>query len=146
MKERRSSEQHDIPINYRKGNSLLGKVVLLTSSNSSTLPLLVEQLADKGAKIALICRELPASVIERIKGVRERIDGRLLIIQDVPAGAQEAAQLVDTISDQLGDLDIFIDLSVQPEQPAAASEPEGGASTQKTPHWPLMRAVLKELA
>ncbi len=129
---------------------LAGKVVLLVGNDTAVLQTMILQLAQKGADIALICRQLSTETMRLIGEKVEALGQRFLFIkakeltQDHAHKVVHADQLIQTVVAQLGHLDVFIDLSAQ-KQSTEANETRA-TSDQPLPSWPLRQAVFKELA
>ncbi|MEZ4592342.1 MAG: hypothetical protein R3D55_14540 [Chloroflexota bacterium] len=135
---------------YRKRNQLIGKVVLLIGNDTAVLQTLITQLAQKGADVALFCRQLPAKQARSIQAQVESFGQRFLLLTEnrlhplPPDRVNPVEWIVQTVVSALGRLDIFIDLSAQQERAAApASQPQPGAVQ---PSWQIRQAILAELA
>jgi enoyl-[acyl-carrier-protein] reductase (NADH) len=144
--------------NYEKRNrrtahpqSLRGKVVFLIGNDTSVMQNLVTQLAQKGADIALVCWQMPLETIRKIKESVQEAGRHFLWIEQSDTTQKPFAlvQLVETITMELGHLDIFIDLSAQKSEPTALTNGTVHLSTPTTPrqpNWLLAQAVLEEMA
>lgn len=122
-------------------NHLLGKVVLLMGNDTAVLQTLITQLAQKGADIALVCRQLPAETVRRVQASVESFGQRFLFIEEVKRQPISANHLVQTVVTGLGNLDVFIDLSAPKRAPTMHKNMIG----RRRPDWQLAQAVLKEI-
>jgi len=123
-------------------NHLLGKVVLLVGNDTAVLQTLITQLARKGADIALVCRKLPRETVRRVRQSVESLGQRFLFIEESTSHPIPPNHLIQTVVTNLGNLDIFIDLSAQKK----TVKKNGNGASQRKPNWHYAQAVLKELA
>lgn len=128
----------------RRSNHLVGKVVLLIGNDTAVLHTLVRRLAQKGADIALVCRELSSEAIRRVQEIVESLGQRFLLVDETNYQTFSADRLIHTVTSTLGHLDVFIDLSADL---SALQETENGqARIEFQPVWLLRQPVLEELA
>jgi hypothetical protein len=131
------------PIKNRR-NYLLDKVVLLIGNDTPVLQNLIIQLAQKGADIALICQKLPTDTLNRIRDSMESMGRRFLLIEKSKRQPISPEWLIETVSSQLGHLDIFIDLSAYKQ--TSSSVPDEPKDNWFQLHWPLTQAAIQEIA
>lgn len=125
-----------------KRNHLFGKVVLLIGNDTAVLHTLIKQLAQKGADIALVCRDLPRETVRRAQETVESLGRRFLFIEGTKKQPDFASDLVDTVVSDLGNLDVFIDLSAKATNTPAKS----GLPERRKSDWHFAQTVIKELA
>ncbi|MFZ1398072.1 MAG: hypothetical protein WAS33_14305 [Candidatus Promineifilaceae bacterium] len=131
-------------------NQLIGKVVLVIGNDTAVLQTLIIQLAQKGADIALFCRQLSAEAVRRIQAQVESLGQRFLLLTEkalLPAPdayANPVKSLVDAVVSTLGQLDIFIDLSAQKGPPNLHNRQPEPKTVQ--PSWQMRQAIFAELA
>jgi NAD(P)-dependent dehydrogenase (short-subunit alcohol dehydrogenase family) len=94
-----------------RSNQLGEKVVLLIGQDTDALRSLITQLAEKGAHIALIGHNFSASNSRHLQDLVESAGRRFLFIDDSLKETGNAQEVVSEIIQQLGRLDILIDLS-----------------------------------
>jgi hypothetical protein len=127
---------------------LLGKVVLLIGCDTAEVQNLITQLAQKGADIAIVCWQMPGETVRKIRANVQATGRHFLLLE--PTGAEPKAsmisQLMETIINELGHLDIFIDLSAQKSEPAADSNGQAPQPFSSSVNWLLRGAVLEEIA
>lgn len=95
------------------GRPLMGTVILLIGNDTAVLHTLVTQLAQKGADIALVCRDFPREAARRLKQSVETVGQRFLLINEATYKRISASHLIQLVTSRLGHLDAFIDLSAQ---------------------------------
>lgn len=126
---------------------LLGKVVFLVGNDSQALHTLVNQLAQKGADIALLCWQISWETARTIKENVRGFGREILLIGAEDQNASSSKQLIQAITTELGRLDIFIDLSAR-----KSNELKSKAKSENTqqpdwsqPNWQLIGVVLEEM-
>ena len=112
----------------------------MIGNDSADLHTLIKQLAQKGADIALVCRHLSRETINRVNDIVESLGRRFLFIEEIKYQPDYANDLVQTVFSDLGNLDIFIDLSVQENKSTA------NVQKKRKPNWHFAQVVIKELA
>lgn len=122
---------------------LLGKVVLLIGSDTSILQSLIDQLAQKGADIALLCWQMSREKAQKIKESVQAAGGHLYLIEQKDYQALNPSHLIERIVANMGHLDIFIDLSAQKVETAA--EGAGSEPELRYPDWQFSQAVFEEM-
>ncbi|HRQ38099.1 MAG TPA: hypothetical protein PLD25_09310 [Chloroflexota bacterium] len=147
MTEKRTNQNeekwHGPDANHRP---LPGKVVLLVGNDTAVLQILVSQLAQKGADIALLCRRLPMETSHKIKESVQSFGGRFLLLEQGEASEPARAQLIQTVTAKLGNPDIFIDLSAQKGEPLNNENGNSHKPASMRPNWQFIGAILKEIA
>lgn len=119
----------------RPTRSLIGKVVLLVGGDTAVLNSLVAPLAERGADIALISSDEGLHNVGSMRDSVESAGRRFLHIDDEARREESADALIDSVTDRLGHLDIFIDLSQSSR-----------GSSQLLPNWQLAQAALSEMS
>jgi hypothetical protein len=124
------------------GRSYLnGKVALLVGSDTAVLHSLVTQLAQRGADIALVCRNWSGDGLNRLKEKVEALGHHLLLLNEPGEEGLTAPQIIGRVIESLGRLDIFIDLSVKQKEGG-----ENGSAPTYTPvNWLLMKTAVQEM-
>lgn len=124
---------------HHQSQTLYGKVVLLIGNDTAVLRALVTQMALKGADIALVCSHFSVDGLQHLQELVESLGRRFLalVVRD-----SSPEQLVHKVTEKLGRLDIFVDLSVQ----KPAEEPNGSAAARSQPDWAMTQAVLGTMA
>lgn len=125
---------------------LTGKVVLLVGNDTAVTQLLIGQLAQKGADIALVCWHIPLETSAKIKERVQAFGRKLLLLEEMAGQTTSPAQLVQTITGELGQLDLFIDLSAQTSAPPGPNDDPNQMPAPVQPHWQFVTAVLPEIA
>ena len=96
-----------------RSNQLADKVVLLIGKDTAALRSLINQLAAKGANIVLIGYGFSTSSSRQLQDMVESAGQRFLFIDDASQRPDVAQEVVSEIIQQLGRLDILIDLSAR---------------------------------
>ncbi len=129
---------------------LPGKVVLLVGNDTAVMHLLIGQLAQKGADIALLCGHISLETAHKIKERVQSYGRELLLLEQEEGHDASPAHLVQTVITELGQLDFFIDLSAQKSEPPRRfdgnSQMPIQTPTSIRPHWQFTTAVLKEIS
>lgn len=139
-KREQNEKSHAVPQRGRR--SLTGKVILLVGDNTAVLQGLIDPLAQKGADIALLCAEEAAVELRPLRESVEASGRRFLHVPGAERGESTPQQIIDSITADLGQLDMFIDVSA-PQ--AAESPPAALDMAQIMPNWALMRAALEQI-
>ena len=128
-------------------NQLVGKVVLLVGNDTAFLPKLVTQLAQKGADIALLCWQMPREMARKIKESVQAYGQKILLIDPAEQEGLTSKQLIDTVTMELGHLDVLIDLSAQSRLTLQKEDPNGMVYPVgfSQPNWQLNHVVLEKL-
>jgi hypothetical protein len=129
------------------GKQLLGKVVLLIGQDTAVVQNLITQLAQKGADIALVCWQMPGETVRKIRANVQETGRHFLLLEQTEAvpKASMITQLIETISNEWGHLDIFIDLSAQKSDLAAISNGQAHKALPSAANWLLRKAVLEKI-
>jgi len=126
-------------------NLLLGKVVLLIGNDTAVVQSLAGQLAQKGADVALVCRQLSRETLRLIRESVESVGRRFLLIEDSERKPVPADRVVQTVTSVLGSLDIFIDLSAQTTEALFSRRGNGPLLKRLRPDWHLRHVVFEEI-
>ncbi|MCL4265605.1 MAG: hypothetical protein KJ069_20495 [Anaerolineae bacterium] len=124
---------------------LPGKVVLLVGNDTAVLHLLIGQLAQKGADIALLCWHIPLETSHKIKESVQSFGRKLLLIEQGEGHDASPAHLIQTVVTELGQLDLFIDLSAQKSELPLYDDGNSQALASIQPHWQFTTAILNEM-
>lgn len=124
-------------------NHLIGKVVMLVGQDTALLQGLAGPLARKGADIAVVCHTASP---ELVRPLRESVESAGQRFYQVTAEtAEKPERIVDTITAELGHLDIFIDLSAQAPTRLAINSNGAHEDEEREPDWPLVQAALEQI-
>jgi NAD(P)-dependent dehydrogenase (short-subunit alcohol dehydrogenase family) len=124
-------------------NHLIGKVVMLVGEDTTLLQGLAEPLARKGADIAVVC---PTASPELVRPLRESVESAGQRFYQVTAEtAEQPERIVDTITAELGHLDIFIDLSAHAPTRWGFNGNGAHDDEERGPDWPLAQAALETI-
>jgi hypothetical protein len=131
-----------------RSNLLFGKAVLLIGNDTAVLQNLVQQLAQKGADVALLCWKIPAEVARKMQAYVQSFGQQLILIQQVENQRFSVEQLIHNVTTRWGQFDIFIDVSAKGK---AADKSEAGDKEEQQPawllpNWEMTRAVVQEMA
>lgn len=139
---------HDTLDTLPADNYLLGKVALLVVRDTAVSYSLSAQLAEKGADIVLYCDDLSVEMAQRL---RERVEsaGRLFILlqNENEVGNERfhtTPQMIQSVTNQLGQLDLFIDLT-SPLQKKPTRSVVNGTNDERRPEQffgPALRAIV----
>lgn len=145
-----NEETRGTPETNANYQSLPGKVVLLVGNDTAVMHLLIGQLAQKGADIALLCGHISLETAHKIKERVQSFGRELLLLEEMAGQTTSPAHLVQTVITELGQLDFFIDLSAQKSEPPRRydgnSQMPIQTSTSIQPHWQFTTAVLEEIS
>ena len=83
---------------------LLGKVVLLIGNDMAVIQTLVNQLARKGADVAILCWQMPLDIGRKIKESVHFVGRHFLLIEQAERNNSTNNQLIETITAELGQL------------------------------------------
>lgn len=131
--------------NGRRSDYLEGKVVLLVGNDSKASLNLIAKLAEKGAHIAFVCQKLSAKSAQFIRRQVENFGSHFLLLEDGAYKPLTVETVIDTVSSQLGNLDIFLDMSSE-ESALFEEEEEQSYLSESHPNWMLTKAILAEFA
>jgi len=124
---------------------LLGKVVLLIGNDTAVVQTLAGQLAQKGADVALVCRQFSRETLRLIRESVESVGRRFLLIEDSERRPVPPDSVVQTVTSVLGSLDIFIDLSAQTTEALFPRRGNGTLLQRLRPNWHLRHIVFEEI-
>lgn len=144
-----NEEEWSVSEAHTNRQPLPGKVVLLVGNDTAVLHPLIGLLAQKGADIALLCGHIPLKTAHKIKERVQSFGRKLLLLEQVEGRDVSPAHLVQTVVTELGQLDLFIDLSAQKSEPPLHENGNSQAPSQTPmpiqPHWQFTTAVLHEI-
>lgn len=120
---------------------LRGKVVLLIGYDTAVVRDLLINLAQRGADIALICRQRLSR--ESVRDITQNVEalGRRMLLME--ANTQSPAWLIQTVQINLGSLDMFIDLSAQSS--TAAQKENAQSAERQQQNWDMTQAAMKAI-
>lgn len=117
---------------------LMSKVILLIGNDAGVLQSLAAEFAADGGDIALVSSRLPAEITNDIRDSVQALGGRFLLLDN---GGFNAAGVINKVREELGGMDILIDMSAQKSKKLEA--PEERSVPQ--PQWWLSKDTLQEL-
>lgn len=151
LREEKLSEQQSNRMEDRvteaigRDNYLPGKVILLMGDDTTVLPNLVTQLAQRGADIALFSWRMPQEIVNQVEDSVNSAGQRFLLIGEAEHQTTSSDGLIQTITDRLGRLDAFIDLTAKMSE---LSKPQNGnqqLTRQMLANWQLTQAALRAI-
>lgn len=125
-------------------NHLIGKVVLLVGNDPVDLQALATPLAQRGADIALYCQSLKSGAAKQMRQSVEAAKQHFFLISEA-RDSVSPQQVVEAVTERFGHLDIFIDLSAQPNETLDDNDPLEKDDESEQAVWQLTQAALEEI-
>ncbi len=120
--------------------TLQGKAILVVGNDPGQLKTLINQLAQKGANVALICWQMQLETIIKLKESVQSADKHFTLIERAKTQTYSSRQLIEAITADIGKLDALIDLSLLKNVATANNKHKTSAN------WQLSKAAIEQLA